>query len=837
MTVGSLADLTLTAGEDATVQLSGAFRDPDGKTLTFSAQSSSPQAATVAVSGTTATVSAVAAGSATVTVTATDPKSASASLTFTVTVQARNQAPTTTGELEDRTVTAGDEVTVNVADNFTDADGDALTFTAASSDSDVATVTSADAAITVTAVAVGSATITVTATDPDGASASSTFAVTVQARNQAPTTTGELEDRAVTVGDEVTVDVADNFTDADGDALTFTAASSASDVATVTSADAAITVTAVAIGSTTITVTATDPDGASAGLSFEAVVYGAITAAEPSLSFEANKTFRFSWAEAANATYYKLLEDPDGASGYAQLGEDIAGSAADADASEDDLQVDHVVPLHARTQAQYVLQSCNPAGCEDSAPLRVGKQLEGMVSSIGYFKASQPGDYDVFGLTMSLSGDGNTLAVGAMQEDSAATGIDGDATDNSAENSGAVYVFARQADGSWRQQAYIKATNTDAFDAFGTPALSADGNTLAVGASAEDSGSADDPNDDSMMDAGAVYVYTRDADGAWTNQAYLKSAAPAGEDLFGFAVDLSADGNRLAVGMPFGGAGAVHVFQRTASQWQRQGVARATSGEQHDALGASVALSADGRVLVAGAPFESSAATGINGNAADNSAQASGAVYVFSFTGSDWQQEAYLKADNTDVNDQFGIRMALSGDGTVLAVGVGEEDSAATGINGDGADNSADEAGAAYVFVRSGGGWMQNAYIKASNTDAGDEFGAAVALNQDGSLLAVGSESEDGSGTGLAGDPDDNSGSSAGAVYVYRRTSGGWVQQAYVKASNTDADEDDFGISLALSDDGDVLAVGAYGEDSAASGVNGDQSDKSLEWSGAVYLY
>ena len=110
------------------------------------------------------------------------------------------------------------------------------------------------------------------------------------------------------------------------------------------------------------------------------------------------------------------------------------------------------------------------------------------------------------------------------------------------------------------------------------------------------------------------------------------------------------------------------------------------------------------------------------------------------------------------------------------------------------------------------------------------------AQNQDG-LLAVGSESESSAGTGLAGDPNDDSAFKSGAAYVYRRTSGSWVQQAYVKASNTDDDEDDFGTNLGLSAAGDVLAVAAYGEDSAASGVNGDQSDKSLEWAGAVYLY
>lgn len=658
---------------------------------------------------------------------------------------------------------------------------------------------------------------------------------TAPAANRAPTTSGEIADQALAVGEEATVDVAGHFADADGDELAFAAVSSATDVATVAVANAVATVTAIGVGSATITVTATDPDGAAVSLSFLTTAHEPVVAAQPALSFEANKTFRFAWTQAANATHYKLLEDPDGVSGLAQIGEDIAGADAEGGASEDALQADHVVPLYARTAAQYVLQSCNADICAGSAPVDVATRLEGMVSSIGYFKASQPDEYDLFGLTMSLSGDGNTLAVGAVQEDSAATGINGDATDDTAEDAGAVYVFARQADGTWQQEAYIKATNTDAGDMFGSPALSHDGNTLAVGAPSEASGG--DPDDNSTSNAGAVYLYVRDAEGTWTNQAYLKAPTPTGDAFFGLAVSLSASGDRLAVGAPLGGASVVHIFARDAGSWQHTAAVRANGGDPGDAFGASLALNASGQVLVVGAPYEDSAATAIDGDAANNDAENAGAAYVFSLVDNDWQQEAYLKADNADAGDQFGWPLDVSGDGAAVAVGTNEEDSAATGINGDGTDNSADEAGAAYVFVRSGGGWMQDAYIKAGNTGAGDEFGAAVALNQDGSLLAVGSESESSAGTGLAGDPSDDSAFQSGAAYVYRRASGGWVQQAYVKASNTDDDEDDFGTNLGLSADGNVLAVAAYGEDSAASGVNGDQSDKSLEWAGAVYLY
>jgi hypothetical protein len=116
--------------------------------------------------------------------------------------------------------------------------------------------------------------------------------------------------------------------------------------------------------------------------------------------------------------------------------------------------------------------------------------------------------------------------------------------------------------------------------------------------------------------------------------------------------------------------------------------------------------------------WEDSNATGINGNQADDSAPDSGAVYVFTRSGGVWSQQAYVKASNTGPGDSFGFSLALSADGNTLAVGAYLENSNATGIGGNQADNSALDSGAVYVFTRSGGVWSQQAYIKASNTAA-----------------------------------------------------------------------------------------------------------------------
>jgi hypothetical protein len=333
----------------------------------------------------------------------------------------------------------------------------------------------------------------------------------------------------------------------------------------------------------------------------------------------------------------------------------------------------------------------------------------------------------------------------------------------------------------------------------------------------------------------------------------VKASNTGAGDRFGQSVALSADGDTLAVGTwledsaatgidgnqadnsaPL--AGAVYVFTRAGSTWTQQSYVKASNTGVIDEFGTSVALSADGNTLAVGTPLEDSAATGIDGDQADNSIQDSGAVYVYTRSGTTWSQQAYVKASNTGVSDFFGaFGLALSADGNTLAVGAPAEDSAATGIDGNQADNSASSAGAAYVYTRSGTTWSQQAYVKASNTEADDRFGQSVALSADGDTLAVGTSSEDSAATGINGDQADNSASASLAIYVYTRSGATWSQQAYVKASNTEAGD---GLSApALNGDGTTLAVGATGEDSAATGINSNQADNSALSSGAVYLY
>jgi hypothetical protein len=325
---------------------------------------------------------------------------------------------------------------------------------------------------------------------------------------------------------------------------------------------------------------------------------------------------------------------------------------------------------------------------------------------------------------------------------------------------------------------YLKQSNTEAGDLFGFD-VAIDGDLLAVSAPFEKSASTGidgNQSDNSASSAGAVYVFARDSSGVWVQEAYVKPAAIDVNDEFGRDLDL------------------------------------------------------DGDTLVVGATGESSAATGVNGATADNSAQGSGAVWVFVREAAGWTQQAYLKASNTGTSDFFGTRVALDGD--TLVVGARFEDSAATGVDGNQIDELATDAGAAYVFFRQNGLWSQQAYLKASNTSAGDKFGGSVAVS--GDTVIVGAPSEASAATGVSGDQSDDSATNAGAIYVFARTGTSWVQQAYIKASNTDAG-DRFGFSAAVS--GDTLAVAALFEASAAAGVNGDQLDNSATNAGAVYVF
>jgi hypothetical protein len=385
------------------------------------------------------------------------------------------------------------------------------------------------------------------------------------------------------------------------------------------------------------------------------------------------------------------------------------------------------------------------------------------------------GNYsDRFGYSVSISGD--TIVVGATGDDSNATGVNGDQNNNRAPDSGAAYVFVRHGS-RWTQQAYLKASNTGEGDYFGI-SVSISGDTIVVGALFESSnatGVNGDQNNDNSSQSGAAYVFVREGT-AWTQQAYLKASNTGAVDLFGCSVSISGD------------------------------------------------------TIVVGAYQEDSSATGVFGDQNKDDAPNSGAAYVFVREGTTWNQQAYLKASNTEEYDSFGYSVSISGD--TIVVGAYQEDSSATGVFGDQNDNTATGSGAAYVFVRHGELWTPHAYLKASNTARDDTFGCSVSIS--GDTIVVGAAGEASNATGVNGDQNNDNSSQSGAAYVFIKFGELWIQQAYLKASNTEAG-DHFGYSVSIS--GDTIVVGAYLEDSNATGVNGDQNKNDALESGAAYVF
>lgn len=449
-----------------------------------------------------------------------------------------------------------------------------------------------------------------------------------------------------------------------------------------------------------------------------------------------------------------------------------------------------------------------------------------------YAKASNTQANDHFGYSMAL--DGDRLAVGAPAEDS---GISGDPANNGAVDSGAVYVFVRDGSGVWGPPAYVKTDAPGAGDQFGwSVALS--GDLLVVGAPAEDSGVGGEATDNSAGNSGAVYVFRYDGT-AWRQEAYLKASNIGAQDRFGWSV--AVDGNTVAVGALLedgadgdptndraANAGAVYIFDYDGANWVQRAYIKAPNADPGDDFGVSVALRGD--LLAVGASGESSLVAADRNN---NGAPSAGAVYVFLRSGTTWTEEAYLKASTPGPADDFGWSVDL--DSNTLVIGAPLEDGAGTGVGADEASNGAVDSGAVYVFVRTGTTWTQEAYVKASNTNTRDIFGWRVAVS--GDTLAVGAPGEDSQVMTIDGDQTDNGALTAGAAYVFTRAAGVWTPLDYVKTTSvgTTSSGDGFGGSVALA--GGTLAVGAIGEGSEATGINGTEHNDSQTRSGATYVF
>jgi hypothetical protein len=358
---------------------------------------------------------------------------------------------------------------------------------------------------------------------------------------------------------------------------------------------------------------------------------------------------------------------------------------------------------------------------------------------------------DQFGGTVAISGD-TAIVVAPFGDPTFA-------------NAGTAYVFVRTGT-TWSQQAELFASDGASFEGFGS-SVAISGETVLIG----------DPGDDApAIDSGSVYVFERSGT-TWSEQTKLTASDGAVGDFFGSSVAIS--GETAIVGAPGDDApannsGSAYVFVRTGSIWTEQAKLTASDGAAGDQFGTSVAIS--GETVAVGA-FED-----------DIGSSNEGSAYVFVRSGTTWSQQQKLTALDGMVNDAFGMSVAISGETVIVGA-----------IDGDAP--SAPDSGSAYVFVRTGSTWSQQAKLTASDAATGDEFSISVAIS--GETVVVGARMGDAPGA-----------PNSGSAYVFMRSGATWSQQTELTASDAAAD-DRFGSSVAIS--GETAIIGAPEDDAPAN--------------------
>lgn len=314
LAIGQIEDREVAVGDSSTVDVAAFFSEPDGQSLTYTAEADS-SLLNVSIVGTTLTVAATAKGTATVTLTAMDPGGLNAVQSFLVLVP--NRPPLAEGSVPEHTIEVADSVMVDVAPFFRDPDGDALSYSAVASDTLVAAAAVVESMITVMALAKGEAIVNVTATDTEGLTARQSFAVMVP--NRPPLVMESIPAQVVEVGHTEDLDMAPVFSDPDGDSLTYTVVSADRSVAWASVVGNSVSVLGVAKGATTITVTATDTEGLEVVQTFAVTVPNQPPLLEGSVPaqtlragsvFTVDVTVHFSDPDGDSLSYAATTSDP-----------------------------------------------------------------------------------------------------------------------------------------------------------------------------------------------------------------------------------------------------------------------------------------------------------------------------------------------------------------------------------------------------------------------------------------------------------------------------------------------------------------------------------------------
>ena len=289
---------------------------------------------------------------------------------------------------------------------------------------------------------------------------------------------------------------------------------------------------------------------------------------------------------------------------------------------------------------------------------------------------------DKFGIAVALSGDGTTALIGAIGKDS---------------NRGATYIYTGSGS-SWSQQAILTDTNGASFDFFGVAlSLSNNGNTALIGANNNNNGQ------------GAAFIYARNGS-SWSQQTILTASDGTSSDSFGNAVSLSSDGTTALIGALSRNnhQGGAYIYTGSGSSWSQQTILTATNGAANDYFGDAVSLSGDGTTALISAPYKN---------------HYQGTAYIYTGSGSSWNQQTILTATDGAANDNFGYAVSLSSDGHTALIG---------------AFGKSNIQGAAYIYTGSSSSWSQQTILTATDGAANDVFGLTVALSSDGYTALIG---------------------------------------------------------------------------------------------------
>jgi trimeric autotransporter adhesin len=322
-----------------------------------------------------------------------------------------------------------------------------------------------------------------------------------------------------------------------------------------------------------------------------------------------------------------------------------------------------------------------------------------------------------------------------------------------------------------------------------------------------------------FVTTGGVVTYVKPHN-THLGMAFGRAVAVAGTTLaVGAPDDKSVGTGPLTGDIPIGmtSTGAVFVYVR-GDRWRREVTLKPSHEQAMMKFGASIAIAGD--TLVVGAPGESGL---------DLKSSQAGAAFVFVRTGDTWSQQAYLKAADAAVGDEFGTSVAITT--TTTPAGMATT-TIAVGAPGAQGPNNAPRTGAVYMFVRTGSGpqWGQQAMPRPTNPKGNNEFGSSVALS--GDTLVVGAPLEDSGATGVNPSSTGSTAADSGAAFVFTRNGTAWPQSSFIKAPIA-APFVNFGAKVAVA--GNFLAISAPND---GLGARGDTSaGAGLPNSGAVWIY